>query len=421
MTRIWMVVDRRSNLPARVDRPRGLRFRWQPFSFLAVAFGLYFLGVESALGQGAAWPDYPFNQPHTIPRGSGGYLSPIKLGLLWILFLMWVKAVDWTSQDCQRNGIDYVLWTPIVFFPFLVALLLLALTIPLFAVGFGISALAIIGPLTAYIVARNQKLEPHERVMTPAHIRHVISEQMGRAGIKISSERKAPHEKGAPVEFRASGESEQLAQANLISARQTPGYVPAKALVASAIDHRAEKVMLDYSQNGVTSRFQVDGVWHDSDSREREEGDQILTALKQLSDLNFEERRKRQEGKFFAEYNGKKLNGVLVTQGTKGGERVLLSLNKPKVPFDSLEELGMREAMIASLKELMLEDKGIQMFAAMPSGGLTTTLNVSLRSTDRLLRDFVSVEEKNEPMPEVENVDTSFYDPAAGESPATYL
>ncbi len=81
----------------------------------------------------------------------------------------------------------------------------------------------------------------------------------------------------------------------------------------------------------------------------------------------------------------------------------------------------MREKQIELLKQLMLEPRGILLFSSVPQGGLKTTLNLSLRSTDRLLRDFVSVEDEAHVLPEVENVDVTTYNAAAGESPATKL
>ncbi len=213
----------------------------------------------------------------------------------------------------------------------------------------------------------------------------------------------------------------QKAQANLISARQSPGFLAAKSLIANAVDHYAEKIMLDFAPEGVTARFQVDGVWHDSDSKDRDEGDRMLNVLKLLSGLSPAERRKRQEGVFSADYESKSLKGTIVSQGTKTGERTIISFAKKGVPFDSLAELGMRPKMVEQLKTMMLTQQGMFLFAAMPGGGLSTTMYVALKTTDRLLRDFITVEDKHDPLYEVENVDVSFFDSKQGGSAITEL
>ena len=281
---------------------------------------------------------------------------------------------------------------------------------------------AYLGPLIAYIVVRNQQMELHERVLTPSHIRHLLSEGLGKMGIKIASEAKAEWEKGVPVTMIAQGGKDpQQNQANLIEARQSKGFLPAKELVAGAIDNRAEKVMLDFSPQEVTTRYMVDGVWHDAENHERDEGDNLLSVLKRLAALKPEDRRSRQQGRLGVEYQGKQLQCTLVSQGTKTGERVLLTMSDTRNPFQSLEQLGMRPKMVERLKELMLTKRGFLLFSAMPSGGLSTTLEIALRSTDRLLRDFIAVEDVGNPMHDVENVDPVRFNPAAGETPDQLL
>lgn len=383
---------------------------------LAVLLVLLF--ADQALAQ--AWPPYKLPGAHKINRGPGFYLAWWKLLLLWLLFISWVRTTDWVSQDCQTLNLPYAIWNPLVFFPFLLTLFA-ALTIPIFPAGFGVAFVGLVGPLLAYVIKRNSAVEPHEKVMTPAHIRFLASEALGKVGIKVAAERQAAHERGAQVEFQALGTDPQTAQANLINSRQSPGFLPAKSLIANAVDHYAEKIMLDFTQQGMTSRLQVDGVWHDSESKDREDGDKMLAVLKLLGGAAPEERRQRQEGIFVAEYERKSLKCALVSQGTKTGERTLISFAKKSVPFNSLEELGMREKMIAQLKELMLNPQGIFLFSSMPGGGLSTTMNVAMTATDRLLRDFVSIEDIHDRQYEVENVDVTTFDAKAGEAPHQLL
>lgn len=81
----------------------------------------------------------------------------------------------------------------------------------------------------------------------------------------------------------------------------------------------------------------------------------------------------------------------------------------------------MRSKMIEELSALMREDKGMIIFSGLPTGGVTTTIDVVLTAVDRLLRDFVSVEDVNHPETPIQNIDRKTYDRAAGETPATIL
>jgi len=83
----------------------------------------------------------------------------------------------------------------------------------------------------------------------------------------------------------------------------------------------------------------------------------------------------------------------------------------------TLEELGMRDKQREQLNELIgPEHHGVVVFAALPGDGLSTTWQSSLKGTDRLMRDFITVEQVGKHEPDVENVDVQKYDPAKGES-----
>ena len=369
----------------------------------------------------AQWPDYPWgDDAHSIQRGSGNYLSWIKLGVIFLLYLLWVKTSDWVNVDCQFLQLPYSVWNPIIFAPF-VAGLLLALTIPIFPAGIAVMALTYLVPLTIYIVKRNNIVDPHERVMTPAHIRHLMSGQAKKAGVGFSSERKAAHEKGAPVTFEALGGTEQQNQANIIASRQSSGYLMAKELVAELVKQRADKCMLDYTRDAVAGRYQIDGVWHESEGQDREAGDEMLGVFKRMGNLNIEERRKRQSGRFRAEYDGTQYNCMLISQGTQTGERVVLQIDRPRTSFGSLRELGMREKSEEKLREILSVDQGVVLFSSPPGGGLTTTMTLALGLTDRYLRDFLGFQNAESPEPLAENIELVTYDTKNGDQPEKIL
>ena len=61
------------------------------------------------------------------------------------------------------------------------------------------------------------------------------------------------------VDFKAMGAaSDQEHQANAIQARQSPGIAPTKVLVAQAMDQNANRILVDYTAQGVAIRFDVD-------------------------------------------------------------------------------------------------------------------------------------------------------------------
>jgi len=381
--------------------------------------------AQPLMAQDSSWPLHPDvgrDGMHSIDRGPGAYFSMTKIILLWLVFLVWVATTGWVNKDCQTANMPYAMWIPIVCFPFLACFFLLTLQIPVFFLGYFLLIVSVAAPLGVYIWLRNQQVEPHQRVLTPDHLRHFMSQRAAKVGVNISAEKKAAHEKGPPVELTAmGGASDTENRANQMLAQQSPGFIIAKEVLSEAVGRRADRIMLDYTREAVAIRYQIDGVWHDSEPRDRESGDVMLAVFKKLANLNPEERRARQEGRFGAAYEGRTYTPAIVSQGTKTGERAIVSLAGNELVVTQLADTGMRDKMQEQLKELLGQENGFVLLSAMPSGGLSTILHAALRATDRLMRDFVAVEDEADQEQEVENVEITTYNAAGGETPDSVL
>jgi type II secretory ATPase GspE/PulE/Tfp pilus assembly ATPase PilB-like protein len=213
----------------------------------------------------------------------------------------------------------------------------------------------------------------------------------------------------------------QQDQSNLLAAKQSPAFPIANGLLAHCLNRRGERLMLDYAAEGVAVRFEIDGVWMNGDPLDRQSGDAALAVFKKVTNLNVQDRRSRQDGKFGVEFSGGKYVASFTSQGVKTGERVVITFKPKKPKFLRIEELGMRDKMRSKLKEQIDADAGFIIVSAPVGGGLTTTWNLTLETADRLMRDFVSAEDKDNKEDEVINVGPKYYDRAAGQSPADVL
>ena len=201
---------------------------------------------------------------------------------------------------------------------------------------------AYVAPLVTYIVIRNGRVTSEQKVLTPAHLKLWLAGLATGKKRKKTSDTLHVHEQGPPVQFTACGGTETENQARLIMARQSPGFVFVKELIADSLARCATRVMLDYTKESVGVRYDVDGLWHDVEPRDRETGDVMLAVMKKISALNMEERRTRQEGEFRMKLGSAKYHCQLVSQGTKTGERTILEYIPDKMPFKTLD--GSRHA-----------------------------------------------------------------------------
>ncbi len=219
-----------------------------------------------------------------------------------------------------------------------------------------------------------------------------------------------------PVEFSPKLSDKTQAQALLIGARQGAGFPVAAGQVSHAIHARATHMLLDFTANGCAVRYQIDGQWEQLPPLDRESGDAMLYALKQLTLLNPADRRSAQARSVKVKLVKAKYDLMLQSQGVPTGERVLVKLDSEEVPFARLSDLGMRDKMIESFKSIVDGEGNVVLITAPGGEGLTTTWNVAIQAADRLVRDFQSFEPAQSPEPEIININPNLF---GGESGVT--
>jgi type II secretory ATPase GspE/PulE/Tfp pilus assembly ATPase PilB-like protein len=387
---------------------------------LLVAVVVLALAPSIASAATPRWDDWYNGGVEQMPRGPGWYLSWVKIVVSWLWFLIWVATSDWVNVDCQRHRFNYALWNSLCVFPF-AAVYVLSWWIPFYAIGLVLMAIAHFAPLFTYIRYRNLRLEAHQKVLTPDHLRFLASERLAPLGIKIAAERRRPQDEVSLKLIPQGAPTERDNTANLLRARQSPGFVPAVELLSDALGRRSDAVMLDYTAQGVALRYEIDGFWQNGDAREREPSDALLAVLKTIAALNPAERRARQQGKFAVEMKKRKFAVSMTSQGTQTGERVVFQFDEGGAKFKKLPDLGMREKLVEEVRTLLSQPVGIVLLSAPPRGGLSALTSATLGSCDRFVRVFVSIDDVAKPEPPVENITVTTYNAAAGETPLTVL
>jgi type II secretory ATPase GspE/PulE/Tfp pilus assembly ATPase PilB-like protein len=240
-----------------------------------------------------------------------------------------------------------------------------------------------------------------------------------------------PNELGPPVEFKSTTGEQPLNQAAEIQCRQSMGIVPAKQIFYEAIIARGDRILMDFTAQGVSSQAEVDGVWQAFPAMDRQNGDMMLAVFKTLAHLNPQDRVNQQIGEFTASFGNEVRKCHFTSVGTQTGERIIIKLINKKSKFDSLSDLGIREPLVDAFKRLSgrhEEDKskqitsGMVVIATPPNGGgLSTVWDFALRATDRFMRDFVCFEAPEMNETSVENILVDVVDPEQGKSLAASI
>lgn len=213
----------------------------------------------------------------------------------------------------------------------------------------------------------------------------------------------------APLDFVPKVESRSDGQALLVTTRQGAGYLVAGGQLAHAIESRATHILMDFSKNGCAMRYQVDGTWEQLPPIDRETGDAMLYAIKQLCQMNPADRRGAQKGEVGLKVGKEKYDLKVQSQGVPTGERAICRIVAEKIPFEKLADLGMRDMMIEQFKEQLNSNGSILIIAAKKGEGVSTLWSVAISSADRFIRDFQSFEPAEAPEPEIINVTPNLF------------
>jgi type II secretory ATPase GspE/PulE/Tfp pilus assembly ATPase PilB-like protein len=162
-------------------------------------------------------------------------------------------------------------------------------------------------------------------------------------------------------------------------------------------------------------------VWADAPPLDAAIGNGAVAVLRTIAGADAAKLSGEKDAGFTIEVDGKKRPCRLSTRATKTSKQIIIALETPPFAPKKLEDLGMSGAMAARVRELIALEKGLFVVSSPPATGCSTTFDMVLSSTDRLLRDFVSIEDSGSHHQEVQNIKPMRYSASAGEAPLKAL
>jgi type II secretory ATPase GspE/PulE/Tfp pilus assembly ATPase PilB-like protein len=216
----------------------------------------------------------------------------------------------------------------------------------------------------------------------------------------------------------AAGSDAEKAKARLDQAQAAAAYQQACDLVVAAIAARATDMLIECAPKEVAAHGDVDGVWRPLQTLDRTVGDGVAAVLKTVAGLDPRDRRTTQAGQLQTVIDGKPWPCRVLARGAATGERLQLSFDYGRPKIKSLADAGMSTAAAASITALMGLQSGLIVLATPKRGGLSTLFECVIQAADRMLREFVVIEDVRSPRPEIQNVKPIRWDAAKQLPPA---
>ena len=165
------------------------------------------------------------------------------------------------------------------------------------------------------------------------------------------------------------------------------------ALLAEAIQKNASDVHIETFPNSVVFRFRIDGVLREIERLGRRVAPMLVSRIKVMARLDIAEKRIPQDGRTSLRIGGRELDVRVSVMPTAEGERVVLRLLDKQASHLQLSNLGMNDADVESIRQLIRAPHGILLVTGPTGQGKTTTLYASLSELNTERVNILTVED----------------------------
>ena len=195
------------------------------------------------------------------------------------------------------------------------------------------------------------------------------------------------------------------------------GLAAACQLLAAAVAGRAGEIVIEANRDQASVHHDVDGVWRPAVTLDRKDATAVMAVLLAVAGIEKNEAGRRRSGRADLMIEGKSWPCTVSLQTVPAGTRLSVALEYGRPKFKTLADTGMSEGLVQRVKELVGLESGLLVVTTPKRGGLSTLFDGVLTAADRMLRDFVSLEDAASPRTEIQNVRPVRWDAAAGISP----
>jgi general secretion pathway protein E len=165
------------------------------------------------------------------------------------------------------------------------------------------------------------------------------------------------------------------------------------ALLQESVHAGASDVHIDADANSVVIRYRIDGVLRNLVNLPRVLAPLIASRLKVMAKLDITEKRLPQDGHFNLQLSDRVVDVRLAIIATHCGERLVLRLLDQNAKQFNLNQLGMSEATLTTLKQLLQYPHGMILVTGPTGSGKTTTLYAMLAALHDGSCNIISIED----------------------------
>ena len=320
-----------------------------------------------------------------------GYISIAKFAVFLILFFLWLSLLIWVYRDATTVGTKEAFWTAIVFGAGAAAAIIW-LVMPFFIIGMLFYLIAVGASSTSYVMHRNTRVPDFQRVLTTEHIRGLFTGKQKELDTLKSF-----------VFITANNNEVPMPQP------KTPdffGYKAAYDILSDATWRRASNIVFSPTPQNYNVTYYVDGTALKQPTITREQMEYFAHFLKNLADLDANEKRKPQRGKFRIHQKQENTGWEVATAGSTAGEQIQLK-QITQQDIMKLTDIGLTTSQYEQLNKFRDVKRGVFIVGGPKKSGVTTTFYALLKNHDPYMYSISTLE--RQPAAELPNITQNIF------------
>lgn len=176
-------------------------------------------------------------------------------------------------------------------------------------------------------------------------------------------------------------------------AAEAPITKMVSVILKHAVEGSASDIHIEPTEKQLRVRFRVDGILYTSLLLPSDTHSAVVTRIKILSNLQIDENRKPQDGRFHTVVDGKDIDFRIATFPTSFGEKVTMRILDPAIGLKSFADLGLVGHNADVLLEALRKPFGLILLTGPTGSGKSTTLYSILQLLNKEEINIVSLED----------------------------
>ena len=325
-------------------------------------------------------------------------------GMWLVLASVWASICMWVDRDARQVFGNPLPWN--LLFAAVGVLFFLAS----WQAGLGplaLFALLIPAVILGYVALRDTKARPGDKILSVTFAR-----RMGRKlAAKLGMEKEFDKIVAAPAStggFTRTGPAPRIVllkkDGTTVDGRGKDGLdreasqavKTVQDMFLKAVDLRATDIHVEpKSGDEYVVRCRIDGILQNVTTIPGDEGKAVLSAMKVLGDMDIAEKRRPQDGTFTVLMQERRFDVRSASAPTNFGEKMALRLLDADggIVKGGLGSIGMKDAVVAQLREVIQQPHGMLIVCGPTGSGKTTTLYSALSEIDVLSKNIITIED----------------------------